>query len=171
MEKRLYTAGPGNDSALSDTSTSKRRGQNSGARSEATTVENSPADATSGTTVEKAIATASAVGSWVLESGERQGKLLLRKGRDWLDGRSRRDEQISNVGYEERSGEFERRAPEEAVAKEPRQEERLADNAPHRVRNNITSDMGAGSSVGSHKERSAGGAWRRGRLDEDDKQS
>lgn len=170
--QRLQIAGPGNDSAPRERSGSERV-QEAGARNAATKVDNAGADAKSGMAVEKAIATASAVGSWVLENGERQGKLLLRRGRDWLDGRNRAEEEIRSGESEGNNSKIERRATRVVVSEEPRQEERPAGKAPDLVRTSTGSDAGKGSSSAgnSNSKGSAEGAWRRGRLDNNDKQS
>ncbi|CAM9948183.1 unnamed protein product [Scytosiphon promiscuus] len=159
--------GPGKKSAVGHTSSSRGGVQEADA-----TVEESGAGAMSGTAVEKAKAAASAVGSWVLESGERQGKILLRKGRDWLDARNREGEATRSGYYGDNADDMERSVPEEQGAEEPRHEDRPSEKAPNDVRDSTAVGVGeAFLSTKRSSKRSTEPAWRRGKVEEDDKQS
>lgn len=144
------------------------------ARNTASKADNSGGDAAHGmSTVDKAIETASAAGSWVVKTGESQAKRLLQLGRDWLAEENRQEGAI----HSEKSGlskdeATEHHAPEKTVAEVWRQQERLPAGKSLDSVGPSSSSTGEGTAVSTRSDGKGHteGAWRRGRLDGNDNQ-
>ncbi|CAM9237360.1 unnamed protein product [Ectocarpus sp. 12 AP-2014] len=160
-------AGSMTDSTLGSTAGSRQGKRVHSARNTA-----SKADSSSGaevSTLDKAIETASAAGSWLLQTGEAQGKRLLQICRSWMDG----DEQKEDATRSEKPGSRNigtgHQEPGANHADVRRREEPAATAVPERAANSSTGSTGDESAlVESDSKGSHSGTWRRGKLDEND---
>ncbi|CAN0361621.1 unnamed protein product [Ectocarpus sp. 8 AP-2014] len=160
-------SGPMTDSTLSGTSDSRQGKRVHSARNAA-----SKADSSSGaevSTLDKAIETASAAGSWLLQTGEAQGKHVLQIGRSWMAGDERQEDATRSEKPGSRKIGTGHQEPG-ANHSDVRRREELAGTAPaERAANSSTSSTGEESAlVESDSKGSHSGAWRRGKLDEND---
>lgn len=160
-------AGPMTDSTLSGTSGSGQGKRVHSARNAASKTDSSSGAEVS--TLDKAIETASAAGSWLLQTGEAQGKRLLQIGRSWMAGDERQEDATRSEKPGSRkigTGHQEPGANDEDV----RTREELAAKAlAERAANSSTGSTGEESALAeSDSKGSHSGAWRRGRLDEND---
>ncbi|CAN0119878.1 unnamed protein product, partial [Ectocarpus fasciculatus] len=159
--------GPSTDSTLSSTSGPGQGKRVHSARNAAGT-----ADSGSGaevSTLDQAIETASAAGSWLLQTGEAQGKRLLQIGRSWMAGDERQEDAThsENPGLEKIGAGSQE--PGENDADVRRREELTAKAPAERAVNSSTSSTGEESALaGGDSKGSQGGAWLRGKLDEND---
>lgn len=168
---QLSAAGLGTDSTPRNTSDSSQGSEVTGARSTAREEDNSRAEATQGrSTVDKAIEAASAAGGWAVRTGERQGQRLLQLGRDWLaTGKRQEGSTLPRQPGVGKGKTAEHHAAGIAVEEVQRQEEVPSAKASDSLGLG-TRKTGADPVVGSDSKGSAEGAWRRGRLDGNDKQ-
>lgn len=169
---QLSAAGPDAYSTLGGDSGSNR-GKATGVRNAAREEGNSRAETPQGqSAIDKAIETASAAGSWVVRTGERQGQRLLQLGRDWLAEENRQEGSTlpGEPGFREGKT-AEPHAPGRAVAEVVPRQEKLgvpSGKTSDSVGASVTSKTGEDATtaeVGRDSNVSAEGAWRRGRLD------
>eukprot|EP00752_Nemacystus_decipiens_P003078 g2852.t1 len=121
-------------------------------------------------TLDKAIETASAAGIWALRTGERQGQRLLQFGRDWLTKENRQEG--PSLGGEAGFSKGEttvNRAPERANAETEQQGELPSGKSSDSIGVSVPSKTGGGTAEVSDSGGRVEGAWRRGRLDGNDK--
>lgn len=169
-------AGQSIDSRLSSTVGSSPGEKVASARHTASKADNSGGDAGHRmSTVDKAIEAATAVGSWIVDTGERQGKRLLQLGRDLLADENREAAIHSEeFGLSEGKGEAtEHHAePEKTVAEVQRQEGLRPGKAVNTAGSSSgsTGEGTAAASTTSDSDGRAEGAWRQGSLDGNMKQ-